>query len=423
MSQFALHRPLVHVISLGVGERALLGAAAQEALRRADLIIGSERQLQTVASYPSQGRTAPLPSPFSGLLELLSSDSEQEIALLASGDALFFGVGNWLNRNLPPSQLRFYPQISSVQAACHEVGLDEHDMQVISLHGRPFASLRAQLRNRRRYALLTDQHSHPQAIAQALQAWGMQNSTLWVCEQLGYPEQRIREFSVAELLASPPDVHALHVTLLQTAGPGGVLPEFPGMADQDFHTDGEPGKGMLSKREVRLCILSLLQPCADDIGWDVGAGCGGVAVEWARWNPRGQVYAIERHEERLRQLQRNREHFGVMRNLHVVAGRAPDALADLPRPNVVFIGGSDGEMDTLLRHCWEQLPPGGRLVVSAVTEDSKSRLLQFQTRLQDGDAEWTQIAVSRGEPLAGQLLMRPQLPVTLVKFSKRTFSS
>ncbi|ABC33116.1 precorrin-6Y C5,15-methyltransferase (decarboxylating) [Hahella chejuensis KCTC 2396] len=420
MTQPVANPPLVHVVSLGVGERALLRAEAQEALRRADLIIGSERQLQTVASYPSQARTEPLPSPFSDLLELLRDDSGQEIALLASGDALFFGVGNWLNRHLPASQLRFYPQISSVQAACHEVGLDEHDMQTISLHGRPFASLRAQLRNRRSYALLTDQHSSPYAIASALQAWGMADSTLWVCEQLGYPEQRLRKFSVAELLANPPDVHALHVTLLQTAGPGGVLPEFPGIADQDFHTDGEPGKGMLSKREVRLCILSLLQPCADDIGWDVGAGCGGVAVEWARWNPRGQVYAIERHEERLRQLHRNREHFGVVRNLHIAAGRAPGALTDLPRPSVVFIGGSDGEMDTLLRYCWEQLPPGGRLVASAVTEDSKNRLLQFQTRLQDGDAEWTQVAVSRGETLAGQLLMRPQLPVTLVKFSKRT---
>ncbi len=91
-------------------------------------------------------------------------------------------------------------------------------------------------------------------------------------------------------------------------------------------------KGMLSKREVRLTILSLLSPRAGEVGWDVGAGCGGVSVEWARWNPHGTVYAVECHEERLRCLTANRERFGVLNNLHIIAGQAPEALVGVARP-------------------------------------------------------------------------------------------
>jgi len=159
----------------------------------------------------------------------------------------------------------------------------------------------------------------------------------------------------------------------------------------------------------------LIAPRADEIGWDVGAGCGGVSVEWARWNPLGEVHAVECHPERLEHLGINRERFGVVANLHIVAGRAPEALADLPDPNAAFIGGSSGSLREMLDAVWARLRPGGRLVASAVTEDSRVELHGFAG---DRPAEWTELGIARAERLAGQRVMRPYLPVVLMKLEK-----
>lgn len=407
----------IHVISLGVGARACLTEAAIEALGRASLVIGSERQLEMVASHP-QGRRQRLPK-MDALKAVIAGEPTGPVAVLASGDALFFGIGNWLKRHYASDRLVFYPNISSVQAACHAVGWDSHTLEVVSVHGRPLRTLVARLGNQRNYALLTDQQSRPAAIAEVLREQGLNESRLWVCERLGYPEQRIRAFSVAELLAGRDDFDPLHVTLLETRGGEPSLHEFPGLPDTAFVTDAGPGKGLLSKREVRLNILSLLAPKARDVLWDIGAGCGGVAVEWARWNPRGQVHAIEHHVQRVEALEGNRERFGLSVNLHIHRARAPQCLSELPDPNAVFVGGSDGDLAEILARSWQRLPQGGRLVASAVTEQSKQQLLSFTAQTRDGNEKWVQIAVSRGDSLAGQLLMRPQLPVTLMLLEKK----
>jgi len=140
-----------------------------------------------------------------------------------------------------------------------------------------------------------------------------------------------------------------------------------------------------------------------------------VSVEWARWNPGGEVHAVEYHPERLEHLGINRERFGVVANLHIVAGRAPEALADLPDPHAAFIGGSSGDLHEMLDAVWARLPPGGRLVASAVTEDSRVDLHTFAG---DRPAEWTELSIARAERLAGQRVMRPYLPVLLMKLEK-----
>jgi precorrin-6Y C5,15-methyltransferase (decarboxylating) len=305
--------------------------------------------------------------------------------------------------------------VSSIQAAFARLGRPWQQAQPVSLHGRPLTGLRSVLQGNRLYALLTDRDSSPTAIARELVAIGFGESDLWVAEDLGMPDERFRRFRAVELAATATEFSPLNVVILETRGPGGVLPEFPGIPDDWFSTGAEPGKGLLSKREVRLTILSLLAPHAGEIGWDVGAGCGGVSVEWARWNPQGEVHAIECHPERLEHLGVNRERFGVVTNLHIVAGRAPEALAELPDPHAAFIGGSNGGLREMLDVVWTRLQPNGRLVASAVTEDSRAELHAF---VGDRAAEWTELSIARGERLAGQRVMRPYLPVLLMKLEK-----
>lgn len=406
-------QPALHVIGLGTEAPAILGPAAQQALAQAEVVIGAERHFAMLSDYRIEALRLHYPRPFAELKTILARHADKRLALLASGDPLFFGVGNWLMEEMAKKPLRFHPNVSSVQTAFSRIGLAWHDSETISLHGRPLSHLRARLHTNRRYALLTDEQSSPQNIAQVLQELGLTETRFWVCEALGLPEENIRSFSLTDLLYNEHFFYPLQVVLLETAGTGSGFLEFPGLPDEAFATDGQPGHGLLTKREVRLAALSLLQPAAQETGWDIGAGCGGISVEWARWNRQGKVYAIEQHRERLQHLATNRDRFGVVLNLDIVPGRAPAAFAALPDPDAVFVGGSDGELSAILTAVWQRLKANGRMVACAVTETAKAELIAFtnDNRLA---AQWLQIAVSRGEQLAGRLLMRPMLPVTLV---------
>lgn len=265
--------PPIQVVGMGI-EAGALSPTARAALDQAELIIGAAAHL---AVFPElRARKIPYPSPMSGLRELLFTHAGQRIALLASGDPLFYGISQTLLRYLLPEHLMFHPNVSSVQAAFARLRRPWQQAQFVSLHGRPLTTLRAVLQSNRLYALLTDRENSPTAIARLLRETGFGESALWVAEDLGLPNEQFRSFRAAELANAEVEFSPLNVVILETRGLGGVLPEFPGIPDEQFSTGAEPGKGLLSKREVRLTILSLLAPRAGETGWDVGAGCGGV---------------------------------------------------------------------------------------------------------------------------------------------------
>lgn len=411
----------IQVIGLGVGSThgPQLGSDAQTALAEADWIVGAPHQLEKIAHVPTAANKTHYPSPFSTLAEWLIERQQQHIVLLASGDPLYYGLGDWLVKTVGREPLRFHANISSVQAAFHQLGLPWQHAETISLHGRPLASIRARLQPNRLYAVLTDQHSHPMAIAETLIACKFGQSQLWVCEDLGGEAQQIRSFQATDPELTSATFNPLHVTIIQCQGAGGILPTFPGIADELFETGKEPGKGLITKKEVRLAILSQLAPKAGDIGWDIGAGCGSVAIEWARWNPYGTVFAIENNTDRHHYCGINQHTFGVVNNLTLIDGTAPTACEALPNPDAVFIGGSGGQLNDILTMTLKRLNPTGRIVASAVTETTKATLIQFAEQLPDSiSVEWTQIALSRGGSIANQLVMRPQLPVTLLTLTK-----
>ncbi len=407
MNAVAWSGPPIAVVGAGVGD---LTNGARAALAAAEVVVAAPRFAHLLE--PHQQRLD-WPSPLSALAGLLAEHEGRRLALLASGDPLFYGIGRWLLARLPRAALDFHPGITSVAAACARVGWPWDEVETVSLHGRPLETLRAHLRANRRYAVLTDAHSGPARLAMELIQAGLGDSRLILCEDLGGPAERIRHLDLHQAREYSP--HPLHLVLVETAGAGGVLPEFPGLPDDAFaRAEGDRG-AMISKRVVRLAALSWLAPRAGDVGWDVGAGCGALAVEWARWNRRGEVHALEMRQTRLAALEANRRRFGVLANLHPVAGRAPEALADLPDPDAVFVGGGGAGLPAILAASWERLRPGGRLVAAAVTEESRADLLAFAA---GKAAQWQEVAVAEGDALGGRLVMRPALPVRLLRAVK-----
>ncbi|MBD5769890.1 precorrin-6y C5,15-methyltransferase (decarboxylating) subunit CbiE [Marinomonas colpomeniae] len=425
----------IHVIGLGVNEESNLDTpalAALASLTENDIVLGSPRQHKTISIYSNNGKSCDLPK-----LKQLESDfstwekqGAKQVVVLASGDPLYYGIGAWLVRTFSAEQLCFYPNVSSIQVACHRLGLSLQDVQVVSLHGRPLMSLRRYLQANQTLVLLTDQHSQPQKVAQECVLSGLDKSDIVVCEALGYEQEKVRCFTADELTNSELAFDPLNVIVVKASHQHSFYPKAPGIPDVSFVTDKGNGKGMITKREVRLAILSYMNINNGDTVWDIGAGCGGVSVELAYWHPHSRILAIEHHPERLACLTANQERFGVVQNLSIVAGRAPDVLVDLLSqggvPDKVFIGGSDGELSALMVKIWDLLPINGSLMVSAVTEDTKYQIIQFaqQREAAQGVEEQSfQISISKGERLAGQRLYRPSLPVTLFHFTKTALNS
>lgn len=422
---------LIHVVGLGVKENVKLDQETQAVLAKADCVMGSQRQLDTVFEYLEKNVSQtnddyrlllPPIKELKATFEALKQKGKTNIVVLASGDPLFFGIGGWLSRHFDAKQLRFTPAVSSVQAACHKLGISLQDATVVSVHGRPVETIRRHLQANKTLVLLTDANSTPQVLAKECIDAGLNQSQMHICEAIGYQQEKLSRFVASELVENKAlAFDSLNVVVIETSDQTSFYPEFPGIEDDKFITDKGDGKGMITKRDVRLSALSLLQICDKDVVWDVGAGCGGVTIEMSYWHEKAHVYGIEHHLGRQECLSANRNRFGVMNNLTLVSGRAPESLQALPQPNKVFIGGSDGNLDTILSHAWQRLAKGGVLVASAVTENTKLALQQFmQLRVseQDADYESKQISHAKLDLLAGQHLYRPNLPVTLFKFKK-----
>ncbi|MBN4080336.1 precorrin-6y C5,15-methyltransferase (decarboxylating) subunit CbiE [Beggiatoa alba] len=411
----------ISVISLGVGDPLTIEGAAINALKHVDVIIGAAHHfdvIETICNSCSDVEKILYPSPFNNLITILEKYKEKSIAILASGDALFYGVGNWLVRNIGQANLIFYPNVSSMQVAFHRVGLPWQDAVIHSVHGRPLNTLKCRLQNGLLLGIFTDETSNPVAIARLLTEQGFGESEMWVCESIGQDDEAVSYFVVKDFQQQKQSFAVLNVCVIKCVGHNDHVQGLPGIKDECFATGAEPGKGMISKREVRLSILSLMESHANEIAWDIGAGCGSVSIEWALQNKTGRIYAIENNQQRMHFLKINNQYFGTEINVKPVFGTAPECCGDLPDPDVIFVGGNAGNLFDLLDFSWSSLKQGGRLVASAFMQNSVQDLYDFADKHQQQKGELIKIQVSKTNSLSEIKQLRELNPITLLKVIK-----
>ncbi|MDP6390999.1 MAG: precorrin-6y C5,15-methyltransferase (decarboxylating) subunit CbiE [Alphaproteobacteria bacterium] len=387
---------------VGIGEDGLAGLtpAAKALIDGADVLVGGERHL---AMVQVDGReTLTWPRPLTSLIPKIEQHRGRKVCVLATGDPMHFGIGVTLARHLPIDETIIVPSLSAFTLACARLGWSTSEVDCLTLHGRPLDLLRAYTRPKAKLLVLTDDGEAPAQIAATLCDAGYGASRMTVLEHMdGENEGRIdgtaRDWSqdrTAEFNTVAVECMADPDTPRRT--------RLPGLPDHAFSHDGQ-----LTKREVRAVTISALAPVAGELLWDVGAGCGSVAVEWMRADPRNRAVAIERNSKRLGLIADNATALGAPK-LDIVDGEAPAALGDLEAPDAVFVGGGLSS-DAMLPACWEALPPGGRLVANAVTVEGEKALFDW---CDDHDGDLSRIAISRAEPVGSYRLWRPSHPVT-----------
>ena len=391
---------MVGVVGVGAGGWDDLSGTARRALAAADVVLGSPRQLDLLPPDLAARRVA-WPSPLVPALPgLLEAERGRAVCVLASGDPMFHGIGTTLARLLGPERITVHPHPSSVSLAAARLGWDLAGTDVVSLVTAPVATLGRWLAPGRRILVLSAGAQTPPAVAGLLTERGFGSSAVTVLEQLGGPAERVVT-GTAEGWAAPGG-DPLNVIAVEV-GDGPPASWVPGLPDEAYGGDGQ-----LTKREVRAVTLAALAPAPGALLWDVGAGSGSIGIEWMRSHPACRAIAIESSADRVATVTANAAALGVP-GLRVVHGRAPAALAGLPTPDTVFIGGGltgDGVLDT----CLAALRPGGRLVVNAVTVESEAVVAAGYARL---GGELTRLTVQRGSPVGGFTGWRSFMPVTI----------
>lgn len=392
----------VTVVGIGADGWSGLAPASREALRHAEVIIGGPRQLDLLPADCPAERVA-WPSPLRPAVPgLLATHAARRVCVLASGDPMFYGIGRTLADVLGADRLRVLPHPSSVSYACARLGRPLHDTDVISLVGRPLATLTAALHDGRGLLLLSAGADTPAEVAELLRRRGWGPSRMTVLEQLGGDRERRLDGTADDWPHPPGDPLNVIAVDCRRAPDALRLPLTPGLPDDAFEHDGQ-----LTKRHVRAATLAALAPAPGELLWDVGGGSGSIGIEWMRAHPSCRAVAVERDPVRAARITRNADALGVPA-LRVVTGPAPAALAGLPAPDAVFIGGGL-TAPGLLDACWEALPPGGRLVANTVTLESEA-LLTDRYRRHGGDL--TRLAVAHAVPVGGFTGWRQAMPVT-----------
>ncbi|MBB5855847.1 precorrin-6Y C5,15-methyltransferase (decarboxylating) [Amycolatopsis umgeniensis] len=362
------------VVGIGADGWPGLSEQAREAVLRADVVVGSPRQL---AYLPSDVRSEPWPSPLLPALDDFLADKGR-VCVLASGDPLLSGIGTTLLKR--GYDVEILPALSSVTLARARLGWPSEETEVVTVVGREIGRVNRALAPGRKILVLG---ANAEDLRDLLKARGYGRSRVIALSDLGGPDERI----------GPGE---LTVFAIEADGP--ALP-LTGLPDDAFEHDGQ-----LTKRDLRASALARLAPSPGEVLWDVGAGAGSVGIEWSRAHPLNRAIAIERLPERAARIARNADTLGVP-ELDVVIGAAPEALEGLATPQAIFVGGGltvPGVLDACLA-------TGARIVAHGVTLESEQALARAYG---EHGGELIRVSVEQAAPLGGFTGWTPARAVT-----------
>lgn len=401
--------PWLHIV--GIGEDGLDGLVptARAVVEAAEVIIGGDRH-HSLSDNMSAERVA-WPSPFDALIDTLQGYKGKRVVVLATGDPLWYSVGARIGRSIPPTEITYHPQLSAFQLAAARMGWSMPDVETLTVHGRPVEQMIAFIQPDQRLLILTTGAETPAQIAKFLTERGYGKSEMTVLAAMGGKDEQRFEGLAESWDHVVPAFNTLAVDCL-AAEDAALIPRVPGLADELFQHDGT-----MTKQEVRAVTLAKLMPMRGALLWDVGCGCGSVAVEWMRAARFSHAIGIEPRADRRLFAAQNAAALGAPR-LELVEGSVPAALDGLKAPDAIFIGG--GLSRETFETCWEALRPLGRLVCNAVTLESEALLLSLHKKY---GGQLVKLNVNRAEPIGGPDTgltgWRPLMPVTQWSLIKR----
>lgn len=345
----------------------------KEIIASADGFAGGKRHHDMVRQVlPDNARWVDIVAPLRSLFDAIRENPGHWV-IFASGDPLFFGIGNTLKKEFPEADMAVFPAFNALQLLGHRLGINYGEYPVISLTGRPWHAFdEALIQGKPRMGVLTDRNKTPAAIAERMLRYGYSGYVMHVGERMGGKKEQVVSLTLQEATERElvfPNCLFLEATRTPSLSSKGI-------PDAELeHLAGRPR--MITKMPVRLTTLSLMELHNKTVFWDIGACTGSISLEARLAWPHLKVTAFEKRDESEGIIRRNAEKFGAP-GIELVTGDYFLADKDeLIPPDAVFLGGYGGAMEQLLDDVHSRLAKDGVLAFNAVSGESRDRFLQW----------------------------------------------
>ena len=380
-------------------------------IHRGNVFSGGKRHHEIMAPFLPEGAdwiniTVPLDDVFDQYdlcFKYLSKYQgiSQSIIVFASGDPLFFGFANTIQRKMPEAELVVYPTFNSLQMLAHRLVMPYHDMRIVSLTGRPWPEFdRALIERVGKIGILTDREHTPASIAQRMLDYGYTDYQMFVGEHLGNPAlEKVTTLTLEEVAHH--DFDHPNCVLLELTGNRPQRVPF-GIPDSEFVLlDGR--EKMITKMPIRLLTLQALELPKRKVLWDIGFCTGSVSIEARLQFPHLHIEAFEIRSECEAIIHENTRQLGAPGiNIHIGDFLETD-ITDLPRPDAVFIGGHGGKLKEIMAKVQKVLTDDGVIVFNSVTSPVVEQVVERKSSRQLWDEACEELGLRQASPLRIQL--------------------
>ena len=415
---------------IGIGYKPF-DKKTREIILGSDVILASKRLLEVFQGYEEFEVVRDKVSVLNNISETIefirNNYKTKKIALIASGDPMFSGIGRRAVEEFGKDALEIIPDLSSIQTAFARIKEPWDDAFLISLHGGPEPAKRRRLpygiqdipylvERHNKIAILTDRENNPAVIAKVLSLSPVAHSLspmLYVCERLGYEDEKITEGpseEIAGMLFSDPNV--VIILSSQSVSPAVKPPSitFGLVEDEILHS-----RGLITKDEIRSVTIHKLRLPQAGVFWDIGSGSGSISIEAARLFPGLKVFAIEKNTEQILNIKKNKIRFEAS-NIEIIEGVAPDVLKELPSPDRVFIGGSSGQLEEIISLLTKKMFSG----IAIINATKIETLAQATAELQKAGfrVDMSQVSVSRTKAVDNGNFLSALNPVFIIRGTK-----
>lgn len=395
----------ITIIGISDEQAPHLGREVMELIGRGIQFAGGERHFELVRDLlPDAGVWTNITVPLEPFLREMRGKGGSWI-VFASGDPLFFGIGNTLKREFPDASFSVYPGFNNLQLLAHRMLLPYGTARVVTLTGRPWGALdKALIDGEALIGVLTDKVRTPAVIAERLIQFGYDCYSMVLGERLGGESERVRILSLSEALTVD-YAHPNSLYLVQHEHR--IIRR--GIPDSEFYTlNGRPN--MMTKMVVRLASLSAMELHTRSVFWDVGACTGSISVEAKLLNPLMEVHAFEVRKEGEELVLRNARKFGTPLTYHDGDFGCTD-VSVIPQPDALFLGGYGGVMEQILSKVDGLLAEGGVVGFNAVSESSREQFLAWGTMHGYSLHSSISVQVDSHNPIAVMAMIKPKLNV------------
>ena len=405
----------INLVGIGLGNPNLLTKAAYKAIESSNIIIGARRIVESIKEdfadklYYIEYNTEKI-------LEIIKENIGNEIAVVFSGDISLFSGSIKLFERLNAAiedrkvfkdcKINTFPGISSLSYLCAKTNTDISKVKILSFHGKE-ELLYHNIDSNEYTFIITSKADGVKKICRKLIEFGFFELDIILGENLSYDNERITKANASKFL----DMEISDLNCMIISNPDADKSISFGLSDEVFVRDKVP----ITKSEVRAIIMSKLDIQTDSICYDIGAGSGSVSIEMSRLAYDGKVYAIEKNPLAVELIQKNIHNFSA-ENIELIHAKAPDGLDNIINADKIFIGGSGGELISMMEMIFTS-KKNPTIVISAITMETIAQITDIVKIAKEKgyDTEITAINVSKSKEVGPYNMMMAQNMVFIAK--------